>query len=867
MLAFVLLAAAGAAGWGEGDLAVIRSARRGVAVRITSRPAIIGWNGTDEVMILGTGLSADGEATVLLAFPLPDVPSRIAPAKRESLWAVDRMVAEEPLRRRADGGGGALFPPGNPPAAEIARHDPVPVRDRAVITVKDADGFLTEATALATRQGGRLSSADGAALRAMAARYLGIGYHHFALEAVDLKRGSYTVGPTNYQFRSERLFFPNPSMVPSTPPRGLRFFVFTRLEPQQQALSLWLKLLSSAGAPLIRFPVKRDDARRISRAVANLFSKSDEMVLTAVAPDPTQDLVPREQPPAGTAGEGDGLSAVRGAPRPSGPVVVIGLGWSPAGDRLCVVESRIGGDGKPVATAAVLDLVKGARKEVPVSGWLSPQGWSPDGKQIGFLDDTGRIRVVDVDRDRARQVTGSPCDFVSARADQVPAGWSPPAWSASGQWLAFGACGDVWVVRPDGRELRQVTRGAGTEEASGLGAGDSGRREVARGAAASSSGRSGRGGGGGRGGQTPLPHPYAWSPRGDVLAYGEADAEHVDWSVQGYEPGAGRAASVRGGLGLKRAGALSWHPGGGQLALVGFGPMAKQTVYLIPRQGAIRGLTTTLTSVEVMWTGDGRTLLIRGAAHGTQRLTVNTVEAEGGTVRTLPPTHFLADREVTLVAARPGTNEIAFARDANVYLARADGSQWRRLNRDGPVTMVEMANPMERWQRDPVVLEAARRWRRAVPRGSAGDEGKLVYGIWDDFLARWKARLLAGEWVSYRDLPADQQREVLTGLVYQTFRSAPIGGDPGAVTVPGWYWWLKDARLGLVQPDASRLLLTLEGPDDAATAFVISSPRSAGRRARNTLLHFWWPALFGAAAVIVALLGWRQRRRERDAAV
>jgi hypothetical protein len=528
-----------------------------------------------------------------------------------------------------------------------------------------------------------------------------------------------------------------------------------------------------------------------------------------------------QRPPRGSGEALTARTATLGPPDPGGTRVT-GLAWSPSGDRLCVVGDEAGRAG----AAVVLDLATGSRQEVALSGWLSPQGWSPDGKEISFLDPTGSVQVLDLDRDQARQVA-TPAAQVQGELPEGRShpGWSPPVWSASGQWLAFGAFDDAWVARPDGRGLRQVTQSGWTGAAC----------------------------------------PYAWSPGGDVLTYGQADAAQHDWSVQGYEAETGRTVSVGGDLGLAAIRALSWQPGGDQLAVVGILSMLKMTVCLIPEHGAVRKLPTALTSVEAMWTGDGRALLIRGATSGTQRLTVDAVEAEGGAVRTLPQTHFLTDGKVTLIAPRPGSDDIAFALGANVYLARADGSRWRRVNRGGPVTVAEMANPLERWERDPVVLAAARRWQRAIPRGQpdASPPDGVVYGTWDHFLARRKTRLLAGERVSYRGLPEDRQREVLTGLVYQTFRNTSVGGDPAAVTVPGWYWWLDEARLALSAPRPPNLVFTLEGPDGDSAAFTISRPQPAGRRGRSVFLHFWWPALLGAAALIVALLGWRQARRPR----
>jgi Tol biopolymer transport system component len=90
--------------------------------------------------------------------------------------------------------------------------------------------------------------------------------------------------------------------------------------------------------------------------------------------------------------------------------------------------------------------------------------WSPDGKTIAFARDSGAYRgslwLMDADGNNERRLdTGSgPCP-----------GAGEPDWSPDGQWIAFvRACKppagggpedwtDIWLVRPDGSDLRRLT--------------------------------------------------------------------------------------------------------------------------------------------------------------------------------------------------------------------------------------------------------------------------------------------------------------------------------------------------------------------------------------------------------------------------
>jgi Tol biopolymer transport system component len=91
--------------------------------------------------------------------------------------------------------------------------------------------------------------------------------------------------------------------------------------------------------------------------------------------------------------------------------------------------------------------------------------WSPDGKTIAFgRDDGGSLWLIDADgKNKRRLDTGAP----------ACAGAGEPDWSPDGQWIAFVGSNckaqtlhgggkehwsDIWLVRPDGSDLRRLTR-------------------------------------------------------------------------------------------------------------------------------------------------------------------------------------------------------------------------------------------------------------------------------------------------------------------------------------------------------------------------------------------------------------------------
>ena len=142
--------------------------------------------------------------------------------------------------------------------------------------------------------------------------------------------------------------------------------------------------------------------------------------------------------------------------------------FSQDGRQIVFVRDSTGASGNGTSAIVTMDLESGevhALASTSPGGGMRP-GWSPDGSQIvfsryGTKADGGpnpRIRdavfVVDADGQALHQV--SPADM-----DAIDAAWSP-----DGQSIAFlspvpEGDGNLYVIRPDGTDLRQLTTGVG----------------------------------------------------------------------------------------------------------------------------------------------------------------------------------------------------------------------------------------------------------------------------------------------------------------------------------------------------------------------------------------------------------------------
>lgn len=134
--------------------------------------------------------------------------------------------------------------------------------------------------------------------------------------------------------------------------------------------------------------------------------------------------------------------------------------WSPDGLRIAVVHGLDivtmkpdGTDRRTVATCRI-------PPDSPPNGCSGIDGaptWSPNGSQIAFARETiggsGSVYVVGTNGSDLRRITR--CD---SRLCHGGARDENPAWSPDGKWIAFDREFDIWLVRPDGTSLRNLTQ-------------------------------------------------------------------------------------------------------------------------------------------------------------------------------------------------------------------------------------------------------------------------------------------------------------------------------------------------------------------------------------------------------------------------
>jgi Tol biopolymer transport system component len=130
--------------------------------------------------------------------------------------------------------------------------------------------------------------------------------------------------------------------------------------------------------------------------------------------------------------------------------------WSPDGTRIAYTSTR---DGKPEVYVVQADGSKTTRLTIS-EGSRAPT-WSPEGLRVVLVAVGTGLALVDLRAGSVQPITTDSLD-------------GHPRWSPSGDLIAFqrGKPGrtEIFTVRPDGKQIRQVTRdrGAGRDPCWGL---------------------------------------------------------------------------------------------------------------------------------------------------------------------------------------------------------------------------------------------------------------------------------------------------------------------------------------------------------------------------------------------------------------
>ncbi|MGB2809026.1 MAG: DUF2330 domain-containing protein, partial [Sedimentisphaerales bacterium] len=172
--------------------------------------AIIGWDGSTQVLCLGTDVSSSRKTTVIEFLPLPSEPN-VTLGSRKTFEAAEKLLARRDVRffkkgKRSGGGGGGFLEGVEP--FQITFHQRLGAHDITVVKVNRPDEFADwvqeKAKALT---GGQASLPDS--IRKLIAKYLNeYNCPYFVFDVIEVGPDPQSVEPIIYEFKSPVVFYP-----------------------------------------------------------------------------------------------------------------------------------------------------------------------------------------------------------------------------------------------------------------------------------------------------------------------------------------------------------------------------------------------------------------------------------------------------------------------------------------------------------------------------------------------------------------------------------------------------------------------------------------------------------------------------------
>jgi hypothetical protein len=169
--------------------------------------AIIAWNGTEEILLLSTDMSASAKTKVLEIIPFPSEP--VVSEGDVEIFRKAMKLVNEKLQKRGDLAAqeeGREVERGSP-AGEVTFHQVIGANDVMVIHVLDVNSFIDWVKRYFSAYGVKNPKIPEA-LTTVIDEYLKEGYLWFVFDVVSLDAVPATREAIQYRFKTESLFYP-----------------------------------------------------------------------------------------------------------------------------------------------------------------------------------------------------------------------------------------------------------------------------------------------------------------------------------------------------------------------------------------------------------------------------------------------------------------------------------------------------------------------------------------------------------------------------------------------------------------------------------------------------------------------------------
>ncbi|MBN2224777.1 MAG: DUF2330 domain-containing protein [Deltaproteobacteria bacterium] len=240
--------------------------------------ALIAFNGTEEILVLATEVTASTPAKVLEFIPLPSVPTiREAPPEvfdRAMFLIARHAPAISKGTGKRDGGDTH----GQPPDIEVVSKTVIGPHSLTVVKVQNAEHFVQWITDFFNNEGIDAGPAKAAHMKDVVGDYLDRGFTYFVFDVVSVGPDATGIAPLLYRFRTDYLYYP--LEISSRIPGATRIdlFLVTPGTPKKAALPDGFTIADyvfpknpftgEKGAPSVPISVSLDMADRVTLSPA-----------------------------------------------------------------------------------------------------------------------------------------------------------------------------------------------------------------------------------------------------------------------------------------------------------------------------------------------------------------------------------------------------------------------------------------------------------------------------------------------------------------------------------------------------------------------------------------------------------------------
>ena len=253
-----------------------------VSVYEPGQKAIVAWNGSEEILILSTDITADADTLALEIMPLPSNPTVIEMASFDSFVRI-----QEYIWMRGPEVMGETYRADQTKSVDVTFHERIGAHDITVVNASDASEFTVWMENY-LENNGVTQQVSLQSFEAVIEDYMARGFRFFVLDLIDVSSVENSVEPILYKFETSFLYYPLEISAPIPGGTIITLFLLTNSEVEDNLYSSYqpLKLghyISLTKWEAIKFSLTNGELSIIDLRLGELFE--DKAWLTVLKYD------------------------------------------------------------------------------------------------------------------------------------------------------------------------------------------------------------------------------------------------------------------------------------------------------------------------------------------------------------------------------------------------------------------------------------------------------------------------------------------------------------------------------------------------------------------------------------------------------